>query len=529
MEAPGNGYFDMVDVLVSVQATRNNFYDINDRWLQSDWVAKHIHLRLDRRGEAAPHLARLAPEDALPPMPQLPSPGEVRREARDGEVYRAEVEAVRPCYALFKMTWHANWKAYVDGRRAATAMLSPGFVGVPLATGRHSLLMRYEPERWKAAVGFAGLLGVALLMAMEWRAGWSRVECWSLGWELGEAARRRLLTGAGLVLLAMPVCIPLLTSSVLWGHDGFVYFPRLVEVHQNITHGVLLPRWAPDLGRGTGQPLFLFHPPMVYYLGELWRLAGFDFVTAMNLACVVVVLLSAVGMYLLARLYFGEPGGWLGAAAYLYVPYFAVDLYVRSAMEEFAAFPFFALALYGFGAWAKQRRTRHWLLGVGAYACVLVCHFPAALLFTPLLLGFLGLTAWMEKSWGVLWRQACGFVVATGIERVHLVAGAGGAAVRGDEPRGGGKRALHEPLRVSAPVVLLPVGLRALAARAGRRYVVRDRVESSAAGGGGMDLDLAQARIGRSPPVPVLPRRCDRAVLPDTAGCPVVLAAVAAA
>ena len=66
-------------------------------------------------------------------MLQLPAPGEVRREQREGEVYRAELDAARPCFALFKMTWHANWKAYVDGRRAATVMLSPGFVGVPLA------------------------------------------------------------------------------------------------------------------------------------------------------------------------------------------------------------------------------------------------------------------------------------------------------------------------------------------------------------------------------------------------------------
>jgi uncharacterized membrane protein len=80
-----------------------------------------------------------------------------------------------------------------------------------------------------------------------------------------------------------------------------VYFPRLVEVHENITHGILLPRWAPDLGRGTGQPLFLFHPPMIYYLGEFWHLVGFDFVTAMNLACVAIVLASAGSMFLLAR------------------------------------------------------------------------------------------------------------------------------------------------------------------------------------------------------------------------------------
>ena len=342
------------------------------------------------------------------------------------------------------------------------------------------------------------------------------------------AARRRLLIAAGLILLALPVCIPLFTGSVLWGHDGFVYFPRLVEVHQNITHGVLLPRWAPDLGRGTGQPLFLFHPPMIYYFGELWHLLGFDFVTAMNLACAAVVLLSAAGMFLLARLYFGDAGGWLGAAAYLYVPYFAVDLYVRSAMEEFAAFPFFALALYGFGAYARHRRARHWLIGVAAYACVLFCHFPAALLFTPLLLGFLALTAWMEKSWSVLWRQACGFLLGLGVERLHLGAGAGGAAARGHESRGGGKRPVLQPFCVSAPVVLLPVGLRAFRARTRRWHVVRPGLEPPASGDRGVDLDLAESKVGRPPPVPLLRRRRRPALHPDAAGCPVVLAAGAA-
>jgi hypothetical protein len=310
------------------------------------------------------------------------------------------------------MTWHANWKAYVDGRPRETSMLSPGFVGVALAAGRHSIMMRYEPERWKTALGLGGLVGVLLLMAIERR---GRLAAWVPAWTVPAQARRRLAIAAGLVLLALPVCVPLFTGSVLAGHDAFEYFPRLVELHQNITHGVFVPRWAPDLGRGTGQPLFLFHPPMIYYLGELWHLLGFDFLTAMNLACATVVLLAAVGMFLLARLYFGDAGGWLGAAAYLYAPYFAVNLYVRSAMEEFSAFAFFPLALYGFAAYARHRRVKYWLLGAAAFACVLACHFMAALLFAPLLLGFLGITAWIEKSWTVLWKQACGFLLGLGL------------------------------------------------------------------------------------------------------------------
>jgi len=35
-----------------------------------------------------------------------------------------------------------------------------------------------------------------------------------------------------------------------------------------------------------------------------------------NMACVVIILGSAVFMYLLGRLYFGRAGGWLAAAAY---------------------------------------------------------------------------------------------------------------------------------------------------------------------------------------------------------------------
>jgi hypothetical protein len=147
----------------------------------------------------------------------------------------------------------------------------------------------------------------------------------------------------------------------------------------------------------------------------LWHLVGFDYVTAINLACIVIVLASAASMFLLARLYFGDAGGWLGAAAYLYVPYFSVDLFVRSAIEEFAAFPLLALAVYGFGAYAKLGKRKYWLIGVGTYATILVCHFPAALLFTPLLIEFLVFTGWMEGSWTVLWRQAVGFVLALGL------------------------------------------------------------------------------------------------------------------
>ena len=48
LDAPGGGYFDVVYVVASVKSTRDNFYDVNDRWLQSDWTQRRMHLFLDQ-------------------------------------------------------------------------------------------------------------------------------------------------------------------------------------------------------------------------------------------------------------------------------------------------------------------------------------------------------------------------------------------------------------------------------------------------------------------------------------------------
>ena len=414
-DAPGDGYFDVVDALASVSVARDTFYEVNDRWLQSDWVSRRVHLLLDQGSGTGPPMLRLGAYAALPPAPQLPRPGQIRGEQQDGEVYRAEMDVVRPSYALFKMTWHRNWKAYLDGRATATVMLSPGFTGVVVEPGHHRLEMRYQPEGWKMAVGIAGLVLVILLGLAERHGLPSRVEKLSIPLPANPATQRRALIAAGLLALALPVCIPVFTSSLIRGHDAYCYFPRVEEVHENLRHGILLPRWAPDLDSGTGQPLFLMHPPLFYWLAEACHLAGFSFVAAVNLACALIVIASAFSMFLLGRLYFGNWGGWLAAASYLYVPYFATDLYIRSALEEFTAFALFPLALYGFGAFARIQNRRCLMLGALAYGGIAFSHLPSTLLFTPLLAAFLVLTALTARSRRVILGHAIGFVLGLGL------------------------------------------------------------------------------------------------------------------
>ncbi len=402
LEAPGDGYFDVVDAFYAVRSTKENFYDVNDRWLQSNWVDNRQHLLLDFRGDAPPAMPRLNPSDGLPAPPPFPFPGTVISEQDEPQHYQAAIHAARHSYVLFKMTWHPDWRATVDGHPVATAMLSPGFLGVPVDAGRHLIDLRYEPELWKSILAIAGFLLAGLIAIGEGRGFAPRLE-----FSIPPLPRPAWLYPAiGVVAISLPVCVALATGKLPLGHDATEYLPRMVEFHQNIAHGILLPRWAPDLSRGTGQPLFLFNPPFFYYLAEFWHLLGFDFVRSINLASMAIVFASAAGMFLLAKLYFGDFGGYLAAAAYVYAPYFAVDLYVRSALAEFSAFPFFAFALYGFGAWAKYGARKYLALGAAGFAGVLLCHNGAALLFAPLAGAFIALNAWFAKSWR-LFRTGC--------------------------------------------------------------------------------------------------------------------------
>src|SRR5262249_35063897 len=142
------------------------------------------------------------------------------------------------------------------------------------------------------------------------------------------------------------------------------------------------------------------------YLAEGWYLLGFQATTAYNLVCVSIVLASAASMYALGKLYFGRTGGWLAATAYIYAPYFQVEVYVRQALAEYTAFPFFPLTLYGFGRFARDRDRRFLVIGAGGLAAVCMAHNAAALLFAPIVALFVLYTAWAHRSWRLLLQLA---------------------------------------------------------------------------------------------------------------------------
>lgn len=413
-KTPANGSaFDLVQAPSIHHIDRRTFFNVNQAWLQSSWPAARTHLLLDYESSVpllprprAGTLTALAQPPAARPCGTIVSSG-----SAGSETHRAQLDVTgEQCVALFKMTYHPKWRATVDGASRDTVMLSPGFIGIPVERGRHAIELRYDGGITKAALLLLSFPLLFASFAFEKKGLLMRAEGRVEGVEVRWSATRTyaLLT----LLLVLPCVAPYVQPAQPTGHDATQYLPRMVEFHENIRHGNLLPRWAPDLSSGQGQPLFLVNPPLFYYTAELFYLTGFSFIGAMNAACVMLILASAASMFLLGRWYFGAAGGAIAALAYVWAPYFLVDLYVRSAFAEFSSFPFYPIAIYGFARHASGGRLKHLVIGAAAYAAIWFAHSPAALLFSPFLGAFILYLAWSARSVRLLFTHSGALLLA---------------------------------------------------------------------------------------------------------------------
>ncbi len=151
-----------------------------------------------------------------------------------------------------------------------------------------------------------------------------------------------------LLLLLIPAIFDIFKPGYFPMHDDLQVF-RLYEVHKCFLDFQIPCRWVPDAGFGYGYPLMQFYPPMPYYPMEFMVLLGMGFFTPVKIMFALAFLLSGLGMYLLAKEFFGKWGGVLSAILYVYAPYHSVDIYVRGAMNEgwgMVWFPFVLLYLY---------------------------------------------------------------------------------------------------------------------------------------------------------------------------------------
>ncbi len=218
-----------------------------------------------------------------------------------------------------------------------------------------------------------------------------------------------------LMLLVLAASFPFLKDKLPNGHDALEYLPRLAEFDVSLRAGELKPSWAPDLSFGYGQPFFLYNPPLFYYVSALiHHLGGFSYTLSLNLAVVFLLFIGAEGIRRTAREWFGPHAALVSAAAFLFMPYLQVELYVRRALAEFTAITLMPWTIFFFYKWIFSNRSRYLTGSVISLSLFFLCHNALSFVFTPVLALTIIIFCLSARSWGSLFRAGGAFVLAFG-------------------------------------------------------------------------------------------------------------------
>lgn len=184
-----------------------------------------------------------------------------------------------------------------------------------------------------------------------------------------------------LMFFIIPTFTFLLKPGLYWNMHDDMQMIRQLEFEKCLKDGQIPCRWTPDLGYNYGYPLFNFYPPLPYVVGQVFRTVGFTYVATIKSTALVLLVVSALAMYLLAKSLTGPIGGFLAALFYTYAPYHAVNIYVRGAMNEAWASLFLPLIFYFSRNYLKKHSINSLLLLSLSWAGLLLSHNPMALTF----------------------------------------------------------------------------------------------------------------------------------------------------
>ena len=173
-EVETTGYFDLVDSNMSFAGGRADFREAAASWMASGLPAVKQYPVVSLGGADQDIQASRPLSEASTVIPNVqvsagPTRGAVISEEVGSDFFAAEVNVERESMLLMKASYHPNWRATVDGVKAETEMLLPGFLGIRLAPGDHQVRVEYQPRRLRLVLLGFGLLTLILIPVVQKR------------------------------------------------------------------------------------------------------------------------------------------------------------------------------------------------------------------------------------------------------------------------------------------------------------------------------------------------------------------------
>jgi len=185
-----------------------------------------------------------------------------------------------------------------------------------------------------------------------------------------------------ILLASIVISLPLLKPGLYVIHDD-QQIARLFLFDEALKSGQFPVRWVDGLGFGFGYPLFVFYPPFVYMLGELFHLIGSGFINSIKLVFFASIIASGFAMYILAKEFWDKYSAVVASVFYLLVPYRALDIYVRGALSESFSFVWLPLILWSLYRLKRTEKAFYIYISAIFLALLMVTH---NLIFLPFML-----------------------------------------------------------------------------------------------------------------------------------------------
>ncbi len=213
-----------------------------------------------------------------------------------------------------------------------------------------------------------------------------------------------------LIFLIIPTFWSLIRPGFFPMQDDLQAF-RLFEMDKCFQDLQLPCRWIPDMGYQYGYPQFNFYSPGVFYLGWMFHLLGMQFIDVVKLLFVLGFILSAVVMFIFLRAILGNLAALVGSLLYSYLPFKAVEVYVRGSLSEFWALVIFPLLFWSSYQLITTQKKRYGFWLAASVGFMFLTHNLLSILIFPLLVVWCVVILGIEKRWILIsWLIGFGFL-----------------------------------------------------------------------------------------------------------------------
>jgi hypothetical protein len=175
-------------------------------------------------------------------------------------------------------------------------------------------------------------------------------------------------------LAALLAVLPLMVRGASCGHDFGFHLRNWLEVSSQWKQGVIFPHWEFTAAWDSGEPRFIFYPPLSWIIGAALRLF-LPWIAVPTVFIWLALTASGFTMHRLAREWTTSSNALIAACFYMVHPYMLFTFYERAAYAELLAAAWIPLLLLGI------LRPRLTIPGIAIPICLLwLSNDPAAVM-----------------------------------------------------------------------------------------------------------------------------------------------------